>query len=207
MNGWCPWDVLEVPSGIVETIYTKSSLGSTETLILKNWPIFPVCMWKWDGSAPCGQARLWRPNWTQYAQRQAVSQSPSSRAKNCGLSPKSVLFFDPFLGPAGLIPQFACCWPYFVAGILFGGLSRTRGAKCNLGVSVLYGIYGHIHRKRAIFSNAVLGVSRVVCRQYQRLNMAIMVTTFLCFRSATSHLVQNTRKIRFFDPILLTHKK
>ena len=47
-------------------------------LILKNWPIFPMCMWKWAGSAPSGQARLWRPNGHQCAKSHAGRQAPSS---------------------------------------------------------------------------------------------------------------------------------
>ena len=35
------------------------ALVAGKPLILKNWPIFPTCMWKWGGSAPSGQACLW----------------------------------------------------------------------------------------------------------------------------------------------------
>ena len=38
------------------------ALVAGKPLILKNWPIFPMCMWKWGGSAPCGQAHVSRPN-------------------------------------------------------------------------------------------------------------------------------------------------
>ena len=38
-------------------------------------------MWKWDESAACGQARLWRPNGPQCAKTHAVWQSPSSRTE------------------------------------------------------------------------------------------------------------------------------
>ena len=58
------------------------------------------------------------------------------------------------------------------AGILLGGSGRTRKAKSSLGlrenpyfeklVDLWHTVYGHIHR-RAIFSNAVRGVSRVIC--------------------------------------------
>ena len=47
----------------------------------KNWLIFPVCMWKWAESAPCGQARLWQPNGPEGAKSLAAWQSLSSRAE------------------------------------------------------------------------------------------------------------------------------
>ena len=56
MYGWCPWGVLEVPSSIMGTTYTKSNLGSTEALILKNWLIYGRCGSMWDHLAqdpPC----------------------------------------------------------------------------------------------------------------------------------------------------------
>ena len=47
-------------------------------------------------------------------------------------------------------------WPYFEAGMLFGGFSSTRVMKCYLGLGLvetlmlknwlIYGRYGHIHR-------------------------------------------------------------
>ena len=40
-----------------------------------------------------------------------------------GLSQK--IFSDLFLGSPGCFPRFLRCWPYFVAGILFDGSSRT----------------------------------------------------------------------------------
>ena len=30
IHGWCPWGVLEVPSGLAGFIYTLSNVGSTE---------------------------------------------------------------------------------------------------------------------------------------------------------------------------------
>jgi hypothetical protein len=41
-------------------------------LILKNWPIFPIYMWKWAESAPSGPARVARPNWPQCAKSHAA---------------------------------------------------------------------------------------------------------------------------------------
>ena len=42
MHGWCSWGVLEVPSGIVLTIYTKSNLGSTENPNFEKLADFPL---------------------------------------------------------------------------------------------------------------------------------------------------------------------
>ena len=61
------------------------------TLILKNWPIFSICMWKWGGSAPSGQARVSRPNWPQCAKSHAAWQSLSSRAEKLRIFSK--IFF------------------------------------------------------------------------------------------------------------------
>ena len=70
-----------------------------KTLILKNWPIFPICMWKWGGSAPSGQARVSRPNWPQCAKSHAAWQSLSSRAEKLRIFSKIYFFsfFDHFL--------------------------------------------------------------------------------------------------------------
>ena len=43
MYDWCPWGVLEVPSNIVETIYTKSSVGLMENSRFEKIADFP-CM-------------------------------------------------------------------------------------------------------------------------------------------------------------------
>ena len=68
-----------------------------ETLILKIWPIFPLCMWKWGGSAPSGQARVSRPNWSQCANSHAAWQSLSSRAEKLRIFSKNIFFiFDHF---------------------------------------------------------------------------------------------------------------
>ena len=58
----------------------------------KNWPIFPICMWKWGGSAPSGQARVSRPNWPQCAKSDAAWQSLSSRAEKLRIFSK-IFFF------------------------------------------------------------------------------------------------------------------
>ena len=65
--------------------------GKTHTS--KNWPIFPICMWKWGGSAPSGQARVSRPNWPQCAKSHAAWQSLSSRAEKLRIFSKIVFSF------------------------------------------------------------------------------------------------------------------
>merc|ERR1712185_268132 len=71
---------------------------SWKTLILKNWPIFPICMWKWGGSAPSGQARVSGPNWPQCAKSHAAWRSLSSRAEKLRVFSKKdfLSFFDQF---------------------------------------------------------------------------------------------------------------
>ena len=67
--------------------------GKTHTS--KNWPIFPICMWKWGGSAPSGQARVSRPNWPQCAKSHAAWQSLSSRAEKLRIFSQNIFsFFD-----------------------------------------------------------------------------------------------------------------
>ena len=43
MYGWCPWGVLEVPSGLVGSIYTQFNLGSLENPYFEKMADFP-CM-------------------------------------------------------------------------------------------------------------------------------------------------------------------
>ena len=69
--------------------------------------------------------------------------------------------------------------------------------------AVLHGIYGHIHRKRAIFrqSRASPGSSVGNTNNWILFVWSIVVIVLLCFRSDTSHSVQSTPKHRFFfDP-------
>ena len=72
---------------------------------------------------------------------------------------------------------------------------------------LIYGIYGHTHRKRAILSNAVQGVSSpghllFIC--YSR----VLCYSLLCFRFATSHSVKTPENTPFFtqNSPCLTHK-
>ena len=93
---------------------------SGKTLILKNWPIFPICMEKRVGSAPSDQGRLWQPNGPECAKSHATSQSPSSRTEKLRTFSKKYFFvFRPFSGPTGLIfavsalPAMFCSWNTF----------------------------------------------------------------------------------------------
>ena len=82
----------------------NSTLVPGKTHTSKNWPIFPLCMWKWGESAACGQARLWRPNGPQCAKSPAVWQSPSSRTEKLRTFSKKILS-DFFLGPTGVLAR------------------------------------------------------------------------------------------------------
>ena len=62
----------------------------------KNWPVFPICMWTWGGSAPSGQARVSRPNWPERTKSHAAWQSLPSRAENCGFSQKHFFILTVF---------------------------------------------------------------------------------------------------------------
>ena len=122
----CP-AVLKGPSTHNPTLVLR------KTLILKNWPIFPICMWKWGGSAPSGQARVSRPNWPQCAKSHAAWQSLSSRAEKLRIFSKTFFYFlTIFLVFCDFLP-FSRCWPYFEAGMLFGGFGSTRVTKFNVG--------------------------------------------------------------------------
>ena len=77
----------------------------------------------------------------------------------------------PFLGSAGIIFAVYAPLAIFVAGILFGGFGRTRMAKSSLSWRkpiLLSGRCCMAHTAvftatGAIFSDAVRGVSRVIC--------------------------------------------
>ena len=92
-----------------------------ENPYFENFVDFPICVWKWDESAACGQAHLWQPNGPQCTKSHAVWQSPSSRT----IFLFSTLFY--FL-------RFLRCWPYFVAGILSDDFGRNKKAKLNVGL-------------------------------------------------------------------------
>ena len=75
--------------------WQNSTWVPRKTHTSKNWPIFPICMWKRVGSAPSGQARVSRPNWPQCAKSHAAWQSLSSRAEKLRIFSK--IFFFHFL--------------------------------------------------------------------------------------------------------------
>ena len=58
----CPGGVLEVPSSLMAASYTQRSLDSMENPKFESWPISPICMREWGGSAPRYQACLSRPS-------------------------------------------------------------------------------------------------------------------------------------------------
>ena len=91
-------------------------------------------MWKWGGSAPSGQARVSRPNWPQCAKSHAAWQSLSSRAEKLRVFSKYFFIFLTFLVFGDFFLPFSRCWPYFEAGMLFGGFSSTRVTKSNSGL-------------------------------------------------------------------------
>ena len=144
-------------------------------ILLKNWPIFPICMWKWGGSAPSGQARVSRPNWPQCAKSHAAWQSLSSRAEKLRIFSRILFFhFWLFFGfwwffcrflAVGHILRLAC----FLAVLAAPGWQNSTlvaGKTLILKNWPIYGRYGHIPGTGARFSNAVRGVSRVICGWY-----------------------------------------
>ena len=129
--------------------------GKTHTS--KNWPIFPICMWKRVGSAPSGQGRLWQPNGPECAKSHAASQSPSSRTENCELCQKIFVYFSTFFrAHRGDFCGFSAAshafeLAYFLTVLAAPGrlnpawvLRKTHTSER----SVLHGTYGHIHRYR-----------------------------------------------------------
>ena len=109
------------------------------------------------GSAPCGQARLWRPNGPQCAKSHAVWQSPSSRTEKLRTSQKYFFCFSTLfrahwgafrgLRTVGHITQLAY---YLMVPAAPGRLNAAwaPGKTHTSERSVLYGTYGHIHRYR-----------------------------------------------------------
>ena len=80
--------------------------------IIEFGSIFPVCMWKWGGFAPHGQARLWQPKGASFGKSQAVWQSCASRAEKLRTFTQThararAHTLDPFLGLTGVL--FAVC--------------------------------------------------------------------------------------------------
>ena len=54
----CPGGVLEVPSGLVGTIYTRSNSGFMENPCFEKLANFSGVMWTCGGLAPCGPSAL-----------------------------------------------------------------------------------------------------------------------------------------------------
>ena len=118
-------------------------------------------MWKWGGSAPCGQAQLWRPNGPQYAKITPFGSPPDQGLKNCELFKKNRLlgptglFFGSFCA-AGHISQLA----YFLTVLATPGRLNTACVHKKIHTSewsVLYGTYSHIYSYRGRVQSCSLG--------------------------------------------------
>ena len=161
-------------------------------------------MWKWGGSAPCGQARLWRTNGPQYAKSHAIWQSPSSRTEELRTCSKKI-FFDPFLGPlfavcaVGHIP----CLAYYLAVPAAPG--RLNAAWVLTKPLILknwpiYARYGHIPgtggQIQKCSPGRLQGHLWVIPTIGSCFYRPLVVIPCLCFRCAASHPVQGTPKHR-----------
>ena len=139
--------------------------------------------------------------------------SPSHQGpKNCELSQN--IFFEklrPFLGPTGVIFAVFALLVVFSGWHTFFGVSGcTRSAKCNVGsrktqpyfsaVSAVWHIqpYSQAQRPYSVMQSGVSPGSSVGNANIWILFLwSIVVNVCVCFRSATSHLVQSTPKHRF----------
>ena len=174
-------------------------------------------MWKWGGSAPSAK-RAFRDQICPNVQKAMLLGSPSHQGlKNCGI-PQNIFFIFLFFGD--FLP-FSCCWPYFEAGMLFGGFSSTRVTKSNSGLmenpyseklADLWQIWPY-SRYRGPDSHMQSGASpeSSVGDAHDWILFLWFILIVFCpwFRSATSHPVQNTQNHRFFDPKhhFLTHER
>ena len=179
-------------------------------------------MWKWGGSAPSGQARVSRPNWPQCAKSHAAWQSLSSRAEKLRTFSKNIFFhFLTIFFILVIFLPFSRCWPYFEAGMLFGGFGSTRITKFNLGLrenpyfeklADLWQIWPYSRYRGPdshMQSGASPGSSVGDTNDWILFLWFILIVFCPWFRSATSHPVQNTQNHRFFDPKhhFLTHER
>ena len=138
--------------------------------------------------------------------------SPSHQGlKNCGFSHFFFIFW-PFFKFLVISLPFSRCWPYFEAGMLFGGFSSTRVTKSNSGCrktpyfeklvdlrqiwpySQVQGPDSHMQ------SGASPGSSVGDTNDWILFLWFILIVFCPWFRSATSHPGQNTQNHRFFDP-------
>ena len=106
--------VLGVSWGCPAALWGPSTPNSTrvswKTLILKNWPIFPVSCGYVVDWPHVAQVRFWRPKRPHSEKRHAVWQSPSSWDKNCGLF-KNIDFIFYFYGSkSGVLGQKTVFW-------------------------------------------------------------------------------------------------
>ena len=177
-----------------------------ETPYFKKLADFPVCMWKWGESAPSAKHAF------------GDQMGPSVQ--------KAMLFGSPphqgpfFLFLVIFLP-FLRCWPYFEAGIPFGGFSSTKVTKFSLGstenpyfgkkMADLWQIwpYSQVQRPYSHIQSGATPGSYVGDTSDWILFLWFILNIFcLCTRSATSHLVQNTQSTVFLTQShFLTHER
>ena len=97
MYGWCPWGVLEVSSGPV-VIYIIQRWFDGKP-ILRKIGRFPLCVWKWGGSAHVAK-RAFGDQMGPNVQKPMPLGSPHHQGqKKYGLSQNiSFIFYFDFLG-------------------------------------------------------------------------------------------------------------
>ena len=128
---------------------------------------------------------------------------------------KNSLFFRLFRPTGVLFLRSLRCWPYFAAGVLINGFSRTRKAEFSLGLTETpyFEKIGWFMAYMAIFtgtgpysvmqSGASPGSSVGNTSDWILFIWSVAVNFCVCFRWATSHPVQNTQKHRFWPKIPL----
>ena len=181
-----------------------------------------MCMWKWGGSAPCGQSRVSRPNWPKCAKKPCCLAVPLIKGWKIADFPKNIFFH--FLT---IFLVFGDFFAVFALMAIFWGLHafwrfwQHQGDKIQLGLQgkpILWKI-GRFMADMAIFqvqgpdsvmqSGASPGSSVGDTNDWILFLWFILIVFCPWFRSATSHPVQNTQNYRFFDPkhYFLTHER
>ena len=129
MHGWCPWGVLEVPSGIVGTIHTKSNLGSTENPYFEKLADFPYMHVEMGWICPIWPSARFATKLAPMCKKPCCLAVPLIKGQKIADFPKKIFFFifDRFFKFLVIFCRFlAACLPYFEAGMLFGGFGSTR---------------------------------------------------------------------------------
>ena len=101
MCGWCPWGVLEVPSGLVGTIYTQSNLVLMENPYFEHLAVFYIFLhdveMEWNLLDVAKALAIWQTQMGLGAQKAMQFGSPPQRDQKLRLPQK--YFFRRFLGP------------------------------------------------------------------------------------------------------------